>query len=296
MNLTEIQQIVAPYITSNYASNETKENVFLFDNNQFSGIAKATKKNLTDVQHLLSANYLDDKDIIIPSSVLWETGKNLPNQVAYLNLYQPIFEELSNRSNIYIMTTEEAFNIFSSSYVKKVEAFDLFKSIAVEMNRGHLDLKDELQKVNTIQEFDAVLHSEEDDLGERQAFLIMAALIDDRIEYVEFGSNEHVGVYLKIEDYAMQDDLLRLMSIPDSKTFMELFRVKSLNALVGETITSNITWDLSRIEEFLDTIRHSQYFSSPVIYHHATGGASRKFTNKELSQLFKSFPAVKVLF
>ena len=51
------------------------------------------------------------------------------------------------------------------------------------MNRAHLDLKDELSTASNIQQLDETLQKYEDDLGERQAFLIMTALYSDGYDY-----------------------------------------------------------------------------------------------------------------
>lgn len=296
MNLTDIETIVAPYVTNDYPANRTKDQVFQFDNNVFSGLAKTAKQHLLRLQQILKANQFEDKDVIIPSYILWETGKNLNNDVAYRSMYEEIFREISQRTNIFVVTTEQAFEIFSASYQNKSEAFELFKSIAVEMNRAHLDLKDELPTASNIQQLDAILQKYEGDLGERQAFLIMTALYSDGYDYTEFGSNEHEGVYLKVEEYAMQDDLLSLLNVHEPETMFEIFKIVSINVLISETIKCHPEWSSDEIFEFLEDVRRPSYRSSPVIYKHSSNAFYRKLENIPLKDLITSFAGLEILF
>lgn len=296
LNLTDIETIVAPYVTNNYLINRTKDQVFQFDNNLFSGLAKTANKHLLKLQQIIEANQFEGKDVIIPSYILWETGKNLDKDEAYRSIYEEIFREISQRTNIFVVTTEQAFEIFSVSYQNKSEAFELFKSIAVEMNRAHLDLKDDLSVASNIQQLDEALKKYEDDLGERQAFLIMTALYSDGYEYTEFGSNEHKGVYLKIEEYAMQDDLRSLMNIHEPETMFEIFKIVSINVLISKTINYHSEWSSDEIFEFLKDVRTSGYHSSPVIYKHSTNAFYRKLENLQLSELITNFADLEILF
>lgn len=244
-----------------YLCNSYKQLVYVMDNNAMSDLAFTARENPDDFIHILEAMNISEYDVIIPSVILEESGRNSwMNNEKYEKLYHNMFKGLAEKTNIFIMNTIEAFDTLSEGYVNKRGAWLEFQLIASSLNRANIEINQSIQKANNVFDIDIdiALQKSKKDAGERQAHLVVCCLLMNGIKAVSLISNEEKEVFgLRILS-SHDAILLETMRMPSQDFFLESYLLESFDSLLCKTLKRNgDKWSLDEKHSFIDRNRRN---------------------------------------
>lgn len=256
IDLAVITQIISPYLTMDYLHNSEKQIAYVFDNNAMSDLAYSARENPSDFRLILEAMNVTEYDIIIPSVVLEESGGNAwMNREKYNEYYLAMFKSLSEVTNVFVVSTEDAFGILGDGYVNENEAWIEFQLIASSLNRANYSINQCIQQATTVIDIDVALQTSKEDAGERQAHLIVCSLLMNGIDTVSLISNEEKEVFALRTLFSKDETLLETMRMPSQDIFLESYLLESFDCVLCKTLKRNANWSIDVKNAFIERNR-----------------------------------------
>ncbi|MFD1361918.1 hypothetical protein [Lentibacillus salinarum] len=275
---------IRPFL--NFDSSQLKDSLnnhqtlYIVDNVMLTKMRKDIVRNPIMVKGFKHSNL-----IIIPDIILEEASENLPNEQVFRDYYYELFQILSKRKEIYVVSLEKLFDLLQHMLGKR-EALRLLKNITLEAVRTNQTITGLIKKVDVnsptaLKELEDVLVQNRENAGER--FLTVFALVFLSMYFgpVYIFSDDNKGVYGPFRTFVNNERLMALIDVEGSVNLIEQYQFFPYERLIQSIFRQE---NLSKDELFDLIMACSRNESRHILY--SLGGYScyTPISNKKLAE------------
>ncbi len=256
-----------------------------------SHLAYAARTYPDEFSLLVDAMDLQEAIVVIPEIILEESaGNHGMTPERYQAYYEPLFQQLSQSTDIYVVPFETAFQVIEHGAQTASEAFTQFQLMALLLNKGNAEIKPMIEVATDVAGIQAALTLHAKDAGERIIHLFTCAFLFDGVPTVRVYSNENRGVY-NIRYLSSCDETLReILRFPTQTAFLTSYELESFDCILMRILQAKkAAWSPEQLLDFLNRYRIKSLKNRDVRFLLPPKFSDkRQVTNQELLTLFLS--------
>lgn len=286
---------IKDYVTLGLETLPYDKKVNMIDTNSFNLFRVGILNKEESYSDLLKVMFDENSVVIIPEIILEECERNLRKRVTgaedYEKLYTPIFQVLSEHTDIYIASFKDMEKIIlGNNGNNKILSLSLAKVILEELFPLNTALKSKLKDTTSFEDIETILIEEQQDAGERViVFFAMLFLADFR--EVDVLTNE-VAVYTHRYSIGQQGRLIEAIGITEDSVFFDFYNLKSFDSFIYKVLLQkHLDWSTEKKHSFITNVRMDRprkvraYLPSPTSYNYD----SNVNNNQEFEKLCVEF-------
>lgn len=290
---------IKDYVTLGLETLPYDKKVNMIDTNSFNLFREGILNKEESYSDLLKVMFDENSVVIIPEIILEECERNLRKRVTgaedYEKLYAPIFQVLSEHTDIYIASFKDMEKIIlGNNGNDKILSLSLAKVILEELFPLNTALKSKLKDTTSFEDIETILIEEQKDAGERViVFFAMLFLSDFRKVDV---LTDEAAVYTQRYTIGRQDRLIEVIGATDDSVFFDCYNLKSFDSYIYNVLLQkHLEWSTDKIHSFITNVRNNRnrkvsvYLPNPINYSfHAPVNNNQDFEEKSMEWIEKS--------
>ncbi|SFA53293.1 hypothetical protein SAMN05192569_10426 [Parageobacillus thermantarcticus] len=262
-----VLESVRPFISDNteqlYQSLNEHQAFYMFDNM----ILTKLRKQISNLPLLLQA-FHQSPVFLIPDVVLEESFRNIPTKERYNDYYFELFQQLSAKKQLYIISMETIYQLLAKGMTKKQYIFDAMKQLALEAFRVNRDIinnleRCELSSFSDLPKFRQIILHNGNNAGERFICFFALLLVHQYYGPAYICSDDGKGVYTMYSTFVNNESLFRMLGVDDFLMLKEQYILLSYDCILQLSIKNT---ELSSEEIYAFVQSSGRNESRKVIY------------------------------
>lgn len=290
---------INPFIERKYIPPTSLQQACLLDTMILTRLAKVARDHPDDIPFFVEEFVAINAVIYVPETILAETAGNQGMTMErYRDLHQLMFEKLSEKIPIQILSFEMIYNILATSMDHTALAFLKFRLLNIHLNQTNIMIQHEIEQATSPQEIFHALARQKKDLGERILLLLAFVLLEDGVRDVRLFSDEEKGVYHVRRLLSTDEKILALLNLQTQPSFLKVYQLESFDCLLCSILSKQReVWDEEEMTRFLSKHRDGKHQHRKIRYSYSLRDVDqRQLDNQELVQLISRNEEFRITF